>query len=210
MPKTIREVAVAYRKAAPLYDLMNYVYFLGRDKRYRSMLAERLNLKPGDSVLDLCCGTGLNFPFLLQKTKNQGTVLGVDLTSEMLQHTKKRLKSEEVTLVRSDAANLAFRDKTFNAIFVSFCLKITPAYEKTIEEAARVLEPVGRIGVLSNHKPSGSLRLLGIILTRILSAMAKIDFEINLKEHLSKRFRIIEDSTMHGGFVRFFVGEKIR
>ncbi len=132
------------------------------------------------------------------------------MTSEMLQHTKKRLKSEEVTLVRSDAANLAFRDKTFDAIFVSFCLKITPAYEKTIEEAARVLKSAGRIGVLSNHKPSGSLRLLGIILTKILSAMAKIDFEINLKEHLSKRFRIIEDGTMHGGFVRFFVGEKIR
>ncbi len=210
MPKTIREVAVAYRKAAPLYDLLNCVYFFGRDKRYRSMLAERLNLKLGGSVLDLCCGTGLNFPFLLQKIKNQGTVLGVDLTSEMLQHTKKRIKNGEVTLLRSDVTHLAFRDKTFDTIFVSFCLKITPAYEKTIEEAARVLKSAGRIGVLSNHKPSGSLRLLGIILTKILSAMAKIDFEINLKEHLSKRFRIIEHGTMHGGLVRFFVGEKIR
>ena len=207
MLKTIREVVAAYNKSAPLYDLMNQVYFFGRDKRFRSTLAERLILKPGDAVLDLCCGTGLDFPFLLKKIKIQGTLLGVDLSSEMLQQAKKKVGSEGVNLVRSDAAHLAFRDKTFDAIIVSFCLKITPAYEKTIEEAARVLKPAGRIGILANKKPSGPLRLPGIILTKVLSAMAKIDFEINLKEHLSKKFMIIEDRKMHGDLVRFLVGE---
>lgn len=210
MPKTIREVEVAYNKTAPLYGLMNKIYFFGRDKRFRSMLAERLVLKPGDAVLDLCCGTGLNFPFLLPKIKTQGTLLGVDLSSEMLQQAKKKTESEGVNLVRSDAAHLAFNDNAFDAIFVSFCLKITPAYEKAIEEAARVLKPAGRIGVLTNHKPSGPLRLPGIILTKVLSAVAKIDFEINLKEHLSKKFIIVENRKMYGGLVEFLVGEKIK
>jgi len=210
MPKTIREVVAAYNKSAPLYDLMNRVYFFGRDKRFRSTLAERLILKPGDAVLDLCCGTGLDFPFLLQKIKNQGTLFGVDLSSEMLQQVKKKIGSEGVNLVRSDAAHLAFRDKTFDAILVSFCLKITPAYKKAIEEAARVLKLAGRMGILANHKPSGPLRLLGIILTKVLSAMAKIDFEIDLKEHLSKKFIIVEDRILYRGLVRFLVGEKIR
>lgn len=174
------------------------------------MLAERLFLKSGDAVLDLCCGTGLAFPVLLQKIKTQGTLLGVDVSSEMLQQAKKKTRSEEVNLVRSDAAHLAFTNNTFDAIFVSFCLKITPAYEKTIEEAARVVKPAGRIGVLANHKPYGLLWLLGIILTKILSAMAKIDFEINLKEYLSKKFIIIEDRKMYGGLVQLLVGEKIR
>ncbi len=159
MPKAIREVVVAYNKAAPLYDLMNQVYFFGMDKRFRSMLAERLILKPGNVVLDLCCGTGLDFPFLLQRIKIQGTLMGVDLSSEMLQQAKKKIGSEGVNFVRSDAAHLAFRDKTFDAILVSFCLEITPSYEKAIEEAARVLKPAGRIGVLGNHEPSGPLRL---------------------------------------------------
>ncbi len=198
MAKTIREVLVAYDRAAPLYGLMNQVYFFGRDKRFRSMVAEKLNLKPGDAVLDLCCGTALDFPFLLQKIKTQGTLLGVDLSSEMLKQAKKEIGSKGVHLVRSDAAHLAFRDKTFDAILISFCLKITPAYEKTIEEAARVLKPAGRIGVLGNHKPSGPLRLPGIILTKALSAIAKIDFETNLKEQLSKEFIIIEDRKMYG------------
>ena len=210
MPKAIREVVVAYNKAAPLYDLMNQVYFFGMDKRFRSMLAERLLLKPGDVVLDLCCGTGLDFPFLLQKIKIQGTLMGVDLSSEMLQQAKKKIGSEAVNFVRSDAAHLAFRDKTFDAILVSFCLEITPSYEKAIEEAARVLKPAGRIGVLGNHEPSGPLRLPGIIITKVLSAMAKIDFEINLREDLSKKFVIAEERKMYGGLVRFLVGEKIQ
>lgn len=209
MPKTVNEVAVTYDKTAPFYDFMNQIYFFGRDKRFRSMLAERLAIKPGDVVLDLCCGTGINFPFLLQKIKIRGILLGVDLSSEMLKQAKKNIESKMVNLVRLDAAHLAFRDKTFDAIFVSFCLKITPTYKKAIEEAARVLKPKGRIGVLGNRKPSGPLRLPGIILTKVLSVMAKIDFEISLKEHLSKRFTIIEDKEMHGGLVRFLVGEKL-
>ena len=206
MPKTIGKVTVAYKKAASSYDLMNKVYFFGMDKRFRSMLAERLNPKPGDSVLDLCCGTGLDFPFLIEKIKNQGTLLGVDLSLEMLQQAKKKIGSEEVNWVRSDAANLPFRDETFDTVFVSFCLKITPAYEKAIEEAARVLKLVGMIGVLGNHKPSGLLRLPGTILTKVLSVMAKIDFEINLREHLSKKFMIIEDRKIYGGLVQVLVG----
>ncbi len=205
MPKTIREVAVAYNKAAPLYDYMNRVYFFRRDKRFRSMLAERLNLKPSDAVLDLCCGTGLDFPFLLQKIKNQGTLLGVDLSSKMLQQAKKKSGSERISLARSDATHLPFRDEAFDAIFVSFCLKITPAHEKVIEEAARVLKPFGKIGILGNHKPSGALRLPGIILIKVLSDMAKIDFEIDLEEHLSKKFMILEDRKMYGGLVQLLV-----
>ena len=207
MLKTIREVVAAYNKVAPLYDLMNQVYFFGRDKRFRSMLVERLILKPGDAVLDLCCGTGLDFLFLLQRTKVRETLLGVDLSSEMLQRAKEKVGSEGVSLVRSDAAHLPFRDETFDAILVSFCLKIAPTYEKTIEEAARVLKPAGRIGILANNKPSGPLWLPGIILTKVLGAMAKIDFEINLKKHLSKKFVIIEDRKMHGDIVQFLVGE---
>ena len=171
------------------------------------MLVERLNLNPDDAVLDLCCGTGLDFPYLLKKTKIQGTLFGIDLSSGMLQQAKEKIGREGVNLVRSDAARLPFRDKTFDAILVSFCLKITPACEKTIEEAARVLKWAGRIGILANNKPSGPLWLLGITLTKVLGAMAKINFEIDLKAHLSKKFIIIEDRKMHGDLVRFLVGE---
>ncbi len=207
MPKTIREVRVAYRKAVPLYDLMNQLYFFGRDKRFRLALVERLNLKPDNVVLNLCCGTGLDFPYLLQKLEDPGRLLGVDLSSEMLQQAKRKFGSKCINMVMSDAAHLPFRDQTFDAILVSFCLRLVPAYEESIKETARVLRPAGRIGVLANNKPSGTLRLLGIMLTKVIGAMVKVDFEIDLYEPFFKRFMIVEDREMHGGLVRFLVGE---
>lgn len=74
--KTIREVVHAYKKAARLYDLMNLLYFFGRDKRFASMLVEKLTPDVNDTALNLCCGTGLDFPFLLKKTKKQGNAAG--------------------------------------------------------------------------------------------------------------------------------------
>jgi len=208
MSKTIKEVEGAYNKTARLYDIMNQFYFFGKDKQFRLLLVDELNLKPGDTVLDLCCGTGLNFPLLRQKIKARGVLVGIDISLRMLQQAKVKSKGKDVNLVKADAAYLAFRNKTFDAILLTFCLKITPTYEKTIKEAARVLKPKGRIGVLGNYRLTGPLKLLEIVFSKVLSAIAKIDFEINLKEHLSKKFRIIEDEKMYGGLVRFLVGEK--
>ncbi len=207
MPETIRDVLIAYRKAVPLYDLMNRLYFFGRDKRFRLALVERLNLEPDNVVLNLCCGTGLDFPYLLQKIEDPGKLLGVDLSSEMLQQAKRKFGSKCINMVMSDAAHLPFRDQTLDAILVPFCLKLVPAYEESIKETARVLKPAGRIGVLANNKPSGTLRLPGIMLTKVIGAMAKVDFEIDLYEPFFKRFVIVEDREMYGGLVRFLVGE---
>ena len=204
--KSLKEVAVAYNKAAVLYDLMNRVYFLGKDKMFRSYTADKLTQTSGDAILNLCCGTGLDFPFMVRKTEGKGALFGVDISSEMLQQAKSRTESK-VNLVKADAALLPFRDKTFEAILVSFCLRITPTYEKAIQEASRVLKKSGRIGVLANHKPSGPLRLPGTILTKVLSVMSKIDFNLNLRTHLSKKFIIIEDRRIHGGLVQFLLGE---
>lgn len=209
MPKTLREILISYNKAANLYDLMNRIYFFGRDELYRSILAERVIQRPEDITLVPCCGTGIDFPVLYQKTKKQGTIIGVDLSPEMLSRAKEKISDGRVDLVRSDVTNLPFRNEAFDAIFANFCLKVTPVSEKAIEELARVINPSGRIGVLANHKPEGFLRLLGIIITKIIGAMVKVDFGINIRKHLSKGFVIVEDRRMYGGLVQLLVGTKL-
>lgn len=140
--KTIREVVHAYEKAARLYDLMNLLYFFGRDKRFASMLVEKLTPDVNDTALNLCCGTGLDFPFLLKKTKNKVMLRGIDVSFEMLQQVRKKVRSvNALNLITSDAAHLPLRDRTCSAILVSFCLKVTPTYKKAIKEMARVLKP---------------------------------------------------------------------
>jgi len=188
---------------------MNHVNFFGRDKQFRAFLVEGLNLKPGNTVLDLCCGTGLNLLPLRQKIKDHRLGLGVDISSRMLQQAKVKNGSKGIHFLNSDAASLAFRNEIFDAILPTFCLKITTTYEKTIEEVAQVLKSTGKFGILSNCKFTGFLKPLGTILSKILSTMAKINFDIDLKEHISKKFRIIEDKKMYGGLVRYLVGEKI-
>jgi len=209
MKKDLKEVAVAYSRDAALYSLMNRVYFLGRDKRYRSMIADRVVREPEDAVLDLCCGTGLDFPFIAQRTDGKGRMIGVDVSSGMLQQANKKI-GREASFVRADAAHLPFIEGTFDAILVSFCLKTTPTYKTAIEEASRLLKPSGRIGVLANADSSGPSRLLRPVIIKVLSAMFKIDFQIDLKSSLSERFAITEDRIVHGGLVEFLVGESAK
>jgi demethylmenaquinone methyltransferase/2-methoxy-6-polyprenyl-1,4-benzoquinol methylase len=208
MSKTLKEILVSYNKAANLYDLMNRIYFFGRDESYRSILAEKVIQKPEGIILVPCCGTGMDFPVLLQKKKKQGRIIGTDLSPKMLKWAKEKTHGERIDLVRSDITNLPFRNEAFNTIFANFCLKVTPASEKAVGEVARVLKLTGRIGILANHKPSGFFRILGILLTKIMGAFLRIDFEIELRKHLSKRFIIVEDRKMYGSLVQLLVGIK--
>lgn len=94
MKKSLRNVTEAYDRAAPFYDLLNRVYFFGRDSQFRSLLVDNLNLKPNYTVLNLCFGTGLDFSFLQEKMDDRGTIVGVDLSLQMLQQSKGKSKNE--------------------------------------------------------------------------------------------------------------------
>jgi demethylmenaquinone methyltransferase/2-methoxy-6-polyprenyl-1,4-benzoquinol methylase len=202
-----KRILNSYNKVANFYDLMNRLYFLGKDKKYRSMLVERIIERHDECVLVLCCGTGLDFPVLLQKTEEE--LVGVDISSEMLKKLSKKRENRRVALVRADVEHLPFKEGTFNSIIVSFCLKIIPSLEKAIRESSRVLEPAGKIGILANSKPSGFWRLAGIIITKFIGRMAKIDYTVDITTHLSKTFLTIEDRELHWGLVRFLIGKKI-
>jgi demethylmenaquinone methyltransferase/2-methoxy-6-polyprenyl-1,4-benzoquinol methylase len=210
MVRTLRTIAAAYNKIARVYDLMNRLYFFGKDKKFRSFLVARLSLKPGATVLDLCCGTGLNFSLLRQKINNHGLVVGVDISSKMLQQAKVKNGSNGLYFLNADAASLAFRDEIFDAGLLTFCLKITPTYKQAIGEVSRVLKSSGKLGILINSRFTGLLTPFGVVMSKILSVMAKINFELDLILHLSEKFRIIEDKRIFGGLVRFVVGVKLQ
>ena len=118
-------------------------------KRRAARLA--LELKPGDRVLDLACGTGLNFPHLRELVGVQGQVVGVDLTPAMLDIARKMIDAKgwkNVEVREADAANLPFPDASFDEVLISFALNIIPEYVKAIHEVRRVLVPGGRFVAL--------------------------------------------------------------
>lgn len=204
MDKSIQNVNETYDQIAPLYNLLNKLYFFGKDETLRSWIVKNLNLKVHSKVLNLCSGTGLDIPVLLRKL-NQETVTGVDLSIQMLRQTKHKQQTRMINLVRADIAHLPFRNKAFDAIMVSFCLTITPTYKTAIEETSRVLKNTGRIGVLANHKPKGKI---GMTFLRFLSWMVKIDFEIDVEHLISNEFTIIKKKITHKALVQLLIGEK--
>src|ERR1700761_6492928 len=97
-----------YRKKAKHYDLTSRLYpapgYPQRTQRLRAVQA--LGLRPGDTVIDMACGTGLNFPLLQRAVGPGGRIVGVDLTDAMLARAEERIKENSwgnVSLVQADA-----------------------------------------------------------------------------------------------------------
>jgi SAM-dependent methyltransferase len=88
-----------YRRAAPGYDRHMRVF-----ARWQRMAVERLALQPGDTVIDVACGTGLNFSLIESAIGAGGRIVGIDLSGEMLDQARERaIKSgwQNVTLVEA-------------------------------------------------------------------------------------------------------------
>jgi SAM-dependent methyltransferase len=90
-----------YRRLARRYDFLT-----GWERVYRRRAVEKMSLKHGDVVLDVACGTGINFRHLEECIGPDGTVIGIDLSPEMLQHAERRVRANgwrNVLLIQAPA-----------------------------------------------------------------------------------------------------------
>jgi demethylmenaquinone methyltransferase/2-methoxy-6-polyprenyl-1,4-benzoquinol methylase len=109
-------------------------------------------VRPGDGVLDACCGTG---DFALADARAGGRVTGLDFSERMLERA--RAKSSAVEWVQGDALALPFEDGSFDAATVGFGVRNLESLERGLAELRRVLRPGGRLGVLEITRPRGAL-----------------------------------------------------
>ncbi len=153
-------IALLYRKRAKRYDFSaNAYYLLGfREFAYRNIGVEALNLKKGDTVVEIGCGTGLNFSLLRKEVGPNGNIIGVDLTLEMLEEADKRIRRnswQNVTLVQSDAAVYRFSEH-IDGIISTFALTLVPEYDRVIQKGAAALSPNARF-VIVDFKKTGQM-----------------------------------------------------
>jgi demethylmenaquinone methyltransferase / 2-methoxy-6-polyprenyl-1,4-benzoquinol methylase len=127
-------------------DFLSSLFCFGMDKLWRKKLVHMSGMKGGESVLDLCTGTGKMALLLSRKVGTQGSVFGVDFCREMLNVAKKNLgtTAPNISFFLSDAKDLQFQDNTFDVVTVSFGMRNIRDTSMALQEALRVLKPGGK------------------------------------------------------------------
>jgi demethylmenaquinone methyltransferase/2-methoxy-6-polyprenyl-1,4-benzoquinol methylase len=141
-----------FDRIAPVYDVMNRVMTAGLDRSWRRLAAQAV-VRPGDRVLDACCGTG---DLALAAEREGGIVTGLDFSARMLDRA--RLKSATVEWVQGDMLELPFADGSFDAATVGFGVRNVDDLAAGLAELRRVLRPGGRLAILEITQPRGPLR----------------------------------------------------
>ncbi len=146
-----------YRQRAGNYDFTaNLYYLIGyREWAYRRMAVRALQLEPGDTVVEIACGTGLNFDLYEERIGPTGRVIGVDLTDSMLDQARERTTRRgwtNVELIESDAASFHFPGGV-DAIISTFAITLMSDFDTVIRNGARALRTGGRFAILDLKRP---------------------------------------------------------
>lgn len=162
--RTKAQAKESYDKISRFYD-----YFAGVfEKKYRNMALERLDVKRGETVLEIGFGTGHCLRQMAESVGEEGRVYGIDISSGMLEVSKRRLEEagllDRVKLYCQDALKMSYEDNKFDAVFMSFTLELfdTPEIPKVLNKIERVLKSNGRLGVVSMSKEDGGSILLRV------------------------------------------------
>jgi len=158
-----------YTLWAPAYDAI--ARLAGFDGA-RRLSIDRLRLAPGDSVLIVGAGTGLDLDFLPSNVH----VTAIDVTPAMLKQLERRAAGtgRSVTARVMDARQLAFPDSSFDAVVMHLIVAVMPEPERGLTEAVRVMKPGGRIAVFDKflregERPSLRRRLLNVLAKPLFS-----------------------------------------
>ncbi|GAA0341977.1 demethylmenaquinone methyltransferase [Streptomyces blastmyceticus] len=149
LDKQPHEVAAMFDDVAAKYDLTNDVLSLGQARLWRKAVAQAVNARPGEKVLDLAAGTGTSsMPFAAAGAY----VVPCDFSVGMLREGKKR--NPWLPLTAGDATRLPFADGVFDAVTISFGLRNVQETDAALREMLRVTKPGGRVVVCEFSQPT--------------------------------------------------------
>ncbi len=212
---TKSEVVDIYRKRARRYDATANLYrLLGfRLRAYREMAIKALNLRPGDTVVEIGCGTGLNFPLLQEAVGPAGKIMGVDLTDAMLAEARRRVEEQgwsNVALVRSDAALYQF-PAGVDGIISSFAITLVPEFDQVVRNGAMALSPGKRWVVLDFKLPAKRLAWLLVPLAVLLTRPFGVRIEMAERHPWESIDRYLVNTSLaefYMGMAYIAVGER--
>jgi phosphatidylethanolamine/phosphatidyl-N-methylethanolamine N-methyltransferase len=143
----------------------------------RLQAIERMDIQPGERVLEVGVGTGINLPLYPKNC----SVVGIDFSGSMLEIARDRAARKDirnVRLLQMDAADLKFSDDSFDIVYAPYLISVVPDPVRVAGEMRRVCRPGGRI-ILLNHFLSPNA-----ILSRIERLISPFTIHIGFKADL--------------------------
>lgn len=150
------QVATMFNNISKRYDFLNHFLSLGIDILWRKKAIKMLRKEEPKMILDIATGTG---DFAIEALAlNPDKVIGVDISSGMLEVGREKLKKrkldDRIELRMGDSEGLLFEDDTFDAVIVAFGVRNFEHLQQGITDMQRVLKPGGTVTVLEFSKPT--------------------------------------------------------
>jgi phosphatidylethanolamine/phosphatidyl-N-methylethanolamine N-methyltransferase len=162
-----------YEKLSTVYDLI----FGPTLHPGRLVAIERMGIRPGDRILEVGVGTGINTSLYPSKCH----VTGVDLSSSMLEKARERVAREglrNVRLLEMDAQSLTFADDSFDIVYAPYLVSVVPDPVQVAREMRRVCRPGGTIIILNHFRSANP------VLSRLERAISPFTVHIGFKSDL--------------------------
>jgi phosphatidylethanolamine/phosphatidyl-N-methylethanolamine N-methyltransferase len=166
-------VESVYEKIAKVYDLT----FGPTLHPGRLVALEGMGIKPGDRILEVGVGTGINAPLYPRNCH----VTGIDFSPKMLEKARERVERKalhHVRLLEMDAATLSFPDNSFDIVYAPYVISVVPDPVQVVREMRRVCRPGGKFIVLNHFKSPNPL------LAKVERAISPFTVHIGFKADL--------------------------
>ena len=146
-------VQKVFNKVYDKYDLMNDIMSLGTHRIWKKNLVSWINPKKNDKIIDVASGTGDIAKLCSENTNNSCEIICVEPNKKMLQQGKNKLRNfNNIRWKMSSAEYLPFEDGTFDYYAISFGIRNVSNFDKSLNEAYRVLKNGGRFFCLEFSK----------------------------------------------------------
>jgi len=191
-----------YDLIAPIYDKAIRSLYLP----YRRKVVKSLQLEPGQTVLDLGCGSGLNLELIMEGIGSQGKLIGVDFSIKMLKRAQKTIDQhgwKNVYLLQQDARQLNINELNIHSnsgiridrVLCTLGFSVFPNWENVFEKSYSLLERNGRYGIMDLYNKNRTFQ------TQIVNILANSDISRRVWEPLQKicsNYSEERFSLMHG------------